>query len=521
MGQKIMKLIIVSNRVTIPGNKSHAAGGLAVALNDVLGKRRGMWFGWSGKIGPEQKESTISVNRNVTYALCDLSEEDYAEYYSGFANRALWPLLHYRLDLTEFARKDLKGYRRVNEYFADLLLPHVEPDDIIWIHDYHLIPLAEALRARGVTNRIGYFQHIPWPSVDVFLALPNHAEIARALTACDLVGFQTQRDAANFGDYLVSEAHGSTKDAIDYVIGGRKLRVGVYPVGIDRADFARAASRAAQSRFVHDVLESLGGRQMLLGVDRLDYSKGLTQRLDAFERLLETHPGYLDKVTFLQITPRSRADIPEYAAMQRALGETAGRINGLYGRAAWTPIRYINRTHTRAELAGLYRLAKVGLVTPLRDGMNLVAKEFVAAQDPADPGVLVLSRFAGAATVLKGALLVNPYDLDGTAKAVDQALKMPLDERISRWTTMWEGVGETDISQWGAHFLGDLENLDTGGTSAPPAGDAPSAADMAPAPIGDRGVMSAGSRRAALKASRLSLPYRPVRTPSIELTTFK
>lgn len=501
-----MKLIIVSNRVTVPGRKSHAAGGLAVALNDVLAKRRGMWFGWSGKIGPEQTQATLSDVGGVTYALCDLSEEDYAEYYSGFANRALWPLLHYRLDLTEFARKDLNGYRRVNSYFADLLLPHIAPDDVIWIHDYHLIPLAEALRARGVANRIGYFQHIPWPSVDVFLALPNHAEIARALTACDLVGFQTRRDAANFGDYLVSEAGATSDDHMHYRVGGNRLRAGVYPVGIDRTGFARAAARAARSRFVRDVEESFSGRAMLLGVDRLDYSKGLSQRLDAFARLLETHPGYLDKVTFLQITPRSRADIPEYAAMQRALGETAGRINGLYGKASWTPIRYINRTHTRAELAGLYRLAKVGLVTPLRDGMNLVAKEFVAAQDPADPGVLVLSRFAGAATVLKGALLVNPYDLDGTSKAIDQALKMPLEERVNRWTTMWAGVGETDISQWGERFLADLESAGEDGDSATrPDGDMPVAEVLAPSAVDDPGVLSAGARRVRLKTPRRAI----------------
>ncbi len=482
-----MKLIVVSNRVTVPSRTTQAAGGLAVALNGVLASRRGMWFGWSGKIGPEQEEATLSEHGGVTYALCDLSEEDYAEYYSGFANRALWPLLHYRLDLTEFARKDLNGYRRVNGYFADLLLPHIAPDDVIWIHDYHLIPLAEALRARGVTNRIGYFQHIPWPSVDVFLALPNHAEIANALTACDLVGFQTRRDAANFGDYLLSEANAVTGDNVHYTVGRNSVRVGVYPVGIERSAYARAAARAASGRFLRDVEESLSGRPMLLGVDRLDYSKGLTQRLDAFERLLETHPEHLDNVTFLQITPRSRADIPEYAEMQRALGETAGRINGLYGKASWTPIRYINRTHTRAELAGLYRLAKVGVVTPLRDGMNLVAKEFVAAQNPADPGVLVLSRFAGAATVLKGALLVNPYDLDGTAKALDQALKMPLDERIARWTTMWKGVGETDISHWGGQFLGELESTDrdepitlTTTVGAAPAASDPLAAGVPP-----------------------------------------
>ncbi|MFT0893021.1 alpha,alpha-trehalose-phosphate synthase (UDP-forming) [Pseudochelatococcus sp. G4_1912] len=452
-----MKLIIASNRVTISGNKNQTAGGLAVALNDVLAKRRGMWFGWSGKIGPEQKEATISERAGVTYGLCDLSKEDYEEYYNGFANRALWPLLHYRLDLTEFDRKDLNGYRRVNSYFADLLLQHIEPDDVIWIHDYHLIPLAEALRARGVHNRIGYFQHIPWPPVDIFLALPNHTEIARALKSCDLVGFQTQRDAKNFGDYLLSECKAFTRDHKHFVIGSRSLQVGVYPVGINRNEFARAAARASSSKFVSDVEESLSGRAMLIGVDRLDYSKGLTHRLDAFERMLEGHPGWRDKVTFLQITPKSRGDIPEYAAMQRALGEAAGRINGLYGRASWTPIRYINHAHSRKELAGLYRLAKVGVVTPLRDGMNLVAKEFVAAQDPDNPGVLVLSRFAGAASVLKGALLVNPYDLDGVAKAMDQALKMEREERIARWKTMWAGVDETDISGWATRFLRDLE----------------------------------------------------------------
>ncbi|MDJ1158775.1 alpha,alpha-trehalose-phosphate synthase (UDP-forming) [Chelatococcus sp. SYSU_G07232] len=458
--------MIVSNRVAVPSRKAGAsAGGLAVALNDVLRARGGLWFGWSGRIGAEQDDAVLVERGNVTYAVCDLSHEDYEEYYNGFANRTLWPLLHYRLDLTEFARRDLAGYRRVNAYFADLLLRHVRPDDVLWLHDYHLIPLAEALRARGLHNRIGYFQHIPWPSPDLFLALPNHAEIARALCACDLVGFQTERDAHNFGRYLVEEFGASACEGRRMSVAGRELRIGVYPVGIDRLGYARTAARAGRSAFIREVRESLSDRTMLIGVDRLDYSKGLTQRLDAFERVLAVAPEWRGRLTFLQITPKSRSDIPEYAAMQRALGETAGRINGLYGEANWTPIRYVNRSYTRGELAGLYRLAKVGVVTPLRDGMNLVAKEYVAAQDPEDPGVLVLSRFAGAAAVLDGALLVNPYDIDGTASAIRQALAMSGDERRWRWNAMWSRLAETDIGGWAGRFLGDLDGLN--GVPAP------------------------------------------------------
>jgi alpha,alpha-trehalose-phosphate synthase [UDP-forming] len=457
----LSRLIVVSNRVAVPSRKGGAtAGGLAVALNDVLAQRGGLWFGWSGRIGQRQKKASLVTQGNVTYAVCDLSQEDHQEYYNGFANRTLWPLLHYRLDLTEFARKDLAGYRSVNSYFADLLVEHIGPDDLIWIHDYHLIPLAEALRERGVTNRIGYFQHIPWPSLDIFLALPNHAEIGRALTACDLVGFQTRKDADNFGSYLVEEAGAFASGRRLFAVGGRALRIGVYPVGIDRLGFARTAARAARSRFIQEVGESLGGRTMMIGVDRLDYSKGLTQRLDAFERMLQMAPDWRTHVTFLQITPKSRADIPEYAAMQRALGEAAGRINGQYGEVSWTPIRYINRSYNRSELAGLYRLARVGVVTPLRDGMNLVAKEYVASQDPDDPGVLVLSRFAGAASVLDGALLVNPYDIDGTAAAYVRALMMPLEERKARWRRMWQGLATTDIGGWADRFLSDLEEVD-------------------------------------------------------------
>jgi trehalose 6-phosphate synthase len=456
----LSKLVVVSNRVGVPLRKGGvAAGGLAVALNDVLSERGGLWFGWSGKCGKPQDEATLIEHGKVTYAVCDLSRDDFDEYYNGFANRTLWPLLHYRLDLTEFARSNLAGYRRVNSYFADLLVKHIEPNDLVWIHDYHLIPLAEALRARGVTNRIGYFQHIPWPSPDIFLALPNHTEIGQALTACDLVGFQTEGDAVNFGRYLVEEIGAFARKDHVFSIGGRELRTGVYPVGIDRMGFARMAKRTSRSRFVQEVAESLSGRPMLIGVDRLDYSKGLTQRLDAFERMLEMSPEWRGRVTFLQITPKSRGDIPEYAAMQRAVGETAGRINGLYGEANWTPIRYVNRSHSRLELAGLYRVARVGVVTPLRDGMNLVAKEYVAAQDPDDPGVLVISRFAGAASVLEGALVVNPYDMDGTAAALGQALAMPLGERCQRWQSMWERLGETDIAGWAPGFLSDLEHV--------------------------------------------------------------
>jgi trehalose 6-phosphate synthase len=454
----LARLVVVSNRVAVPDGKSGSrAGGLEVAVKAALHHRQGVWFGWSGKIGRkgEASETTTIHHDNIDYVVTSLGAEDYKEYYNGFANRVLWPVLHYRFDLAEFSRRDLSGYMRVNEHFASELHKILRPDDLVWVHDYHLVPLAKMLRERGHENRIGYFLHIPCPPPEVLTALPNHERLIPTLAEYDLVGFQTGDDAFNFSRYLTRECGLHSHD-FSFAAGSREVRVDAFPVGIETEHFARTARRAVKSSFVQNVVGSLNGRVQIIGVDRLDYSKGLNLRLDAYEQFLRAYPDWRGKVTYLQITPKSRSEIPEYVEMERMVGEGAGRINGAFGEADWTPLRYVNRAYSRTALAGLYRASRVGLVTPLRDGMNLVAKEYIAAQDPDDPGVLVLSRFAGAAHECKEALLVNPYDTEAVAAAINRALAMPLEERRARHTTLLETLTRNDIARWAERFITTL-----------------------------------------------------------------
>jgi trehalose 6-phosphate synthase len=423
----------------------------------ALKGRSGIWFGWSGRIATHGKIATQRVvEKEVTYITIDLSREDHQEYYRGFANRVLWPIFHYRIDLAEFSRRDLSGYLRVNDNFARELDKVLGPDDIIWVHDYHLVPLAKALRDRGRKNRIGFFLHIPCPPPEMLTALPHHERLIPSLCYYDLVGFQTGDDAFNFSRYLTRECGLHSRD-FNFFVADRMVRIGAFPVGIETAAFADLARKSMRLPLVKRVIKSLGGRVLIIGVDRLDYSKGIAERLSAFERFLQRHVEWRGKVTYLQIAPRSRTEIPEYADIEQQIGAATGRINGAYGEADWTPIRYVNRTYGHATLAGLYRAARAALVTPLRDGMNLVAKEYVASQNPDDPGVLILSRFAGAAQECKAALLVNPYDPDSVTVALGQALSMSLAERRERHDSMFRTLLRHDVQHWAHGFLTELE----------------------------------------------------------------
>jgi trehalose 6-phosphate synthase len=492
------RLVVVSNRVSVPGDGAARAGGLEVALRPALQKNGGVWLGWSGKVAAANELETRSIrHKNIEYVVTDLSKEDFDEYYSGFANRVLWPILHYRLDLAEFARRDLSGYFRVNNHFAGELEKIIAQDDLIWVHDYHLIPIADALRRRGHSNRIGFFLHVPLPPPEILTSLPNHEQLIPLLMQYDVVGFQTEGDVQNFVRYLISEFDQMRKTRmfesagrhVTLNVNGQETLIGSFPVGIEPRGFERLAQRNEQSPLVKDLVASLGGRNLVIGVDRLDYSKGLIQRLDAFDIFLANHSEWLGKLTYLQITPTNRAEIPEYSDLQEALESAAGRINGKYGEVSWTPIRYVNRVYSRSVLTGLYRTARVGLVTPLRDGMNLVAKEYVAAQNPDDPGVLILSRFAGAAIDFRRALLVNPYDAESVASALAQALAMPLEERRARHEVLYAKLCEYDVNRWQREFLtalrrgrehesfqssssnGELPNLDTIGARIAPSAE--------------------------------------------------
>ena len=463
------RLVVVSNRVSVPAaDSAKRAGGLEVALRPALRNNGGVWFGWSGKVVPAgQLETRTARHKNVKYVVTDLSKRDFEEYYNGFANRVLWPILHYRSDLAEFARRDLSGYFRVNYHFATELEKIIDEDDLIWVHDYHLIAVADALRRRGHANRIGFFLHVPFPSPEVLTSLPKHEQLIPLLLQYDVVGFQTEGDAGNFVRYLTSECRlreiglfETASRQITVSLNGRQTRIGSFPVGIEPRGFQRLARRNGRSPLAKNLVANLGGHDLVIGVDRLDYSKGLVQRLDAFDVFLTNHSKWIGKVTYLQITPKCRSEIPEYAELAEALGSAAGRINGKYGDVSWTPIRYVNRVYSRSILAGLYRTARVGLVTPLRDGMNLVAKEYVAAQDADDPGVLILSRFAGAAVEFQRALLVNPYDAEAVAGAIAQALAMPLEERRARHQALLAAISEYDIDRWRREFLAALRGDD-------------------------------------------------------------
>jgi trehalose 6-phosphate synthase len=449
------RLVIVSNRVPIPKARSAAAGGLAVALHDLL-TPGSMWFGWSGRLTAEPSPQPALVEaRGVTYATVDLTADAHRSFYVGFANGALWPLLHFRLGLMHFRREDYVGYLAVNETFAASLSEVLQPDDTVWAHDYHLLPFGRLLRQHGFRGPLGFFLHVPFVPPSMLEAMPVARELVADLCTYDLVGFQTEEHARDFRD-CAQRMLGATIDGEWVRLNGRRTRAFANPIGIDAQSFAEEAERSANDRLVQRVSGSLVGRALAIGVDRMDYSKGLTNRFEAYGRLLERHPEHRRRIHFLQICPRSREEVDEYRRLRAELDRLTGRINGRFSEFDWTPLRYSTRPAPRATLAGLYRIGRLGVVTPLRDGMNLVAKEFVAAQPDEDPGVLVLSQFAGAAHELGEALIVNPFDPDAIADAMHVGLTMPLGERRERQTALKAKVFRTTAELFCRRFMDAL-----------------------------------------------------------------
>jgi len=446
------RLVIVSNRVPIPKARGAQAGGLAVALRDILMPGT-MWFGWSGRLSSApQPHPALVEARGVTYATIDLTSDAYRGFYVGFANGVLWPLLHFRLGLMQFRREDYAGYLSVNRSFAESLAGQLQPDDTVWAHDYHLIPFGRLLREQGFSGPLGFFLHVPFAPPSMLEAVPVARELVADLCAYDVVGFQTEEHARDFRD-CAQRLLGAVIEGDRVRLNGRTMRAFADPIGIDAAAFAQEAERAASDKLVQRVAGSLAGRALAIGVDRMDYSKGLPHRFEAYARLLEKHPEHRRRVHYLQICPRSREEVDEYRRLRGELDLLTGRVNGRFSEFDWTPLRYSSRAAPRATLAGLYRIGRIGLVTPLRDGMNLVAKEFVAAQPDDDPGVLVLSRFAGAAHELSEALVVNPFDPDGIADAMHLALTMPPDERKDRHAALREKVFRTTAQLFARRFV--------------------------------------------------------------------
>jgi trehalose 6-phosphate synthase len=454
----VSRLVVVSNRVAPITEGEPTAGGLAAGVLDALRQKGGIWFGWSGEITGDTASAT-NPERTVgpiTLYTVDLSRRDYDEFYRGFANGTLWPTLHYQVVHAHFDWAEFAGYRRVNELFAQTLAKLLRPDDLIWAHDYHLLCLAEALQTAGLHNRIGLFLHTPFTAPAVFMTNPAHAQLIHAMCHFDMLGFQTEADRLAFADYVLREAGGTEQEGGRLSAFGRTVKTGVYPIGVHVDEVREQAQTPANLRYAARLRTSLLGRPLILSVDRLDYSKGLRQRFTAFERFLEHHPQHHGHVIFMQIAPPSRGDIETYREIRRELEGEAGRINGRFAEVDWMPLRYLNRGFARNALIPLYAEAQLGLVTPLRDGMNLVAKEYVAAQDPENPGVLVLSQFAGAACELEAALIVNPYDQAGVAAALDRALAMDRDERRERHAAMLQVMRRNSLDAWRDRFEADL-----------------------------------------------------------------
>ena len=451
------RLVAISNRVPPVSGKKLAAGGLAAALEGALQIHGGLWFGWSGQVAGNSS-GVVSFHERPSYTIAtvDLSQEDVDEYYDGFANRTLWPLCHYRVNLVDYDRGFGVGYNRVNRLFAKAIYPLLEPDDLIWVHDYHLIPCGAELQRLGAKQRMGFFLHIPWPPAELIATLPENRALVRSLFAYDVVGFQTDGDVRAFLEYVLQEGGGHIEPDGRVTCFGRTIQIKSFPVGIDVQAIGNAAVKAEAHTHTARMLESLSGRRLIIGVDRLDYSKGIDRRFRAYGKLIERHPEHRAKVSMLQIAPPSRITVSAYKTLRRQLEREMGRVNGAFADYDWVPLRYVNRTYNHTALAALFRVAAVGLVTPLRDGMKLVAKEYVAAQNPADPGVLILSRFAGAARQMRDALIVNPYDEDSMVEALNRALSMPLEERQSRWRSLMDGLARENIGWWRDAFLATL-----------------------------------------------------------------
>jgi len=437
---------------------SRSSGGLAVGVLAALKGSGGVWFGWSGQTTDrEPGDAKTTKVGNIELVTVDLNKQDFDGYYNGFSNNSLWPLLHFMLGYFSFDRAQYSAYCRVNEFFARQLIKVLQPDDVIWVHDYHFIPLGAELRRAGITRPIGFFLHVPFPNFDVLRVLPCYMHMLRALASYDIVGFQTRRDAQAFKEALSQPEVGGTILADGTVdVFGRHVKAKVFPISIDVDECQATAVANGDRPIVRRLARSLGSRKLVVGVDRLDYSKGLELRFRGFESLLENYPTTRGHVVFMQIAPPTRIGVRTYDDIREGLERAAGNINGRYAEMDWVPIRYINRAYNRELLMAILRLASVGLVTPIRDGMNLVAKEYVASQDPENPGIPVLSTLCGAAEELTEAILVNPFDQRGVAEGLQTAIEMPLEERIERHEAMYATLKRNDIYNWSRSFVESL-----------------------------------------------------------------
>lgn len=467
--RKQERLIVVSNRLPfvirneaksnwtlVPGS-----GGLVTALAPVLRNRGGLWIGWPGMTDePPNCDDLLaraSARAGFDFAPVWMDQTDCDLYYNGYANESLWPLFHDLQSQCRFKPEYWEAYLRVNEQFARKILEHAMPNDFIWAHDYQLMAVARFLRAGGMTAPLAFFLHIPFPPLDIFLKLPERHVLLRAMLDYDLIGLQTQRDRRNFiqcARALIDGARISSKGSMHTItLGERKIIVSAFPIGIDYREFARKAQSHKVGELARSIRESYIDRQIVLGLDRLDYTKGIPQRLEAFRNLLQRYPDLHGRITLVQVVVPSRVGIPKYDELKKEIEGLVGEINGQFTRRNWVPIHYIFRSLSNAELLAYYRTADIALITPLKDGMNLVSKEFCACSLDED-SVLILSQFAGsAAQFSRGALLVNPYDVLQTADAIYHAFNMTLEERRLRMRHLRRIVRHQNIYRWVDSFI--------------------------------------------------------------------
>lgn len=430
---------------------------MVAALEPVLAARGGLWLGWSGRTLPglEFGPTEWDRERQPSLAWIDFPDSVRERYYNGFCNGALWPLFHSLPSLVRFEDAEWDAYQRVNQRFAEAAVALVPPDCAVWCHDFHLLTTGSALRARGHRGPLGLFLHIPFPGLDLFRIIPWSEALITGMLDFDVIAFQTENDRRNFLGAVAALTDAEVSDT-SVRTRGRDVRVLVLPIGIVPEHFD-GPDDPEEGKDAEALLEAVAGKRLILGVDRLDYTKGIPERLEAFARLLTHAPEWRGQCCLVQISVPSRDDIGQYQEQRHRIEAAVGRINGEFGETSWTPVRYLYRSYQRGQLSRFYRAADVCLVTPLRDGMNLVSKEFVAAQDAEHPGVLVLSRFAGAADEMTDAILANPFHPEGLARDLDRALRMPLDERRARHGRLLAAVQRTNTTDWAEAFLAALE----------------------------------------------------------------
>ena len=474
----VKRLVIISNRLPFVLERSssgwniqHGSGGLVTALAPVLRNRGGLWIGWPGTHEIGDIDSAVDqAARSEGYSMIpvQLSKDEIRSYYEGFSNEVIWPLFHDLQSYCNFDPSYWELYKAINKRFANITAKNTTAEDYIWVHDYHLMTVAQELRYLGIKSKIGFYLHIPFPPLDIFLKLPWRSEILRALLDFDLIGFQTLRDRRNFiqcARALIKNVKTSGKgQVLTMSIGTRELRVGYFPISIDYEEFniaARSKEVADEAWYIH---EDLPHRQIILGIDRLDYTKGILQRIKAFRNTLERYPELCRKMTLVQVVVPSRRSIPMYNDLKIEIDRLVSEVNGTFTMSGWVPIHYIYRALSRRELLAYYRTAEIALITPLKDGMNLVAKEFCAANIEED-GVLILSEFAGAVAQLqRGAIIVNPHDIEEISAAIYQAYSMSKEEKRDRMRKMRQIVKRQNIFWWVNSYLdagiaGNLDNF--------------------------------------------------------------